>query len=457
VERVDGVALVVRGGKGTPVHVHLGDPLFRDDVIVTEASGSVEMRLLDGSILTVRGGSRLKINERGWGNQDAPTVMLHWGRLLGRSLAAVGEERFSVETPTVSARLRGTEFEIAVAEDLATVVSVYHGKVEVEAEGDRVLLGAQKEVEVEFLERPGMTRSFKEKVDADWSAWMVARSRNLPTRLPDLVGRLARGQREIMPRRREERTALANRLEEMERLARGMEETPPTDANKRRETVQRFREIASQHRQSWKGLQRSENRAEAVFLHAERLQKRAKGMKNELGGRYAPVNDSLGKILDRRKEVQQILAEDQSSRREHREGAGVLWERIPELQAPPAPPAAEKEPQPATVGEKGRPSQLQKGASSKTGTGSYGRRLPAPATERKSVSPRGAGARTGTKPQEGKARGAVSKKKTETAPKTKKQQAPPKPAAGKGPEKGKKEKGKSSGSPPGINPGESLR
>ena len=412
VERVEGDALVIRGGEGTPVHLHLGDSLFRGDVVITEGTGSLEFRLVDGSVLMLRPGSRLKINARGAGDVEAPSVMLYWGRLLSRALAAVGEDRFFVDTPTLVAGVRGTEFEVAIAEDQGALAAVYHGKVEVEAEGEKVVLGPQKEIEAEFMERPTPPRNFKEKIEADWAAWMAARARNLPNRLPDLVVRMERRLRETPQRREEERASVARRIDEMQAVARSIEELGNRgDPQRRQELVRQFQDLSSAHRQSIKRLQQLENRAEAAYVHAERLQKRAKGMKKELGNRYRTVTDGLKRIQDSRKAMSKGFAEDRAFLEEHRKKSGSLLDAIPEAKAVPAV-SREKESRSPSQKEKTGASQVQKGSLPKGDPRLVGKRPPPPAGGKSSVSKdRGAGAGAGS--GQSKVQKAPEKKKPE--------------------------------------------
>jgi hypothetical protein len=440
VEKVEGDALVTRGGQGTPVHLHLGDPLFRGDVVVTEGTGSLELKLVDGTVLMVRPSTRLRINERGDGDVEAPSVMLYWGRLLSRALTAVGDDRFSVDSPTLVAGVLGTEFEMGVAEDQGTIVSVYHGKVEVDVEGERSLLPQQREIETDFMERPMPSRAFKEKLETDWVSWMAARSRNLPNRMPELVAKMERRLREIQSRREEERATAEKRLQEMQDVARTIGDAGKEgDQARRQELIRRFQELSVAHRQSMKRIQQLENRGDAAFVHAERLQKRAKGLKKELGNRYRSVSDSLRKIVEGRKDLQRGFLEDRGFLKEHRKRSAELFIAVPEAKG-----------LSQVVREKEKPGSIPPNKSGVSkGDPRLSGRYASPPASNKPPARKDRGAGSGTKPGESKIQKAPESKKAEPAAPSKKSSTSQKSGSKKPTEKEKlkkKETGKKSDS-----------
>jgi hypothetical protein len=335
VERLEGDAMVIRGGEGHAVHLHLGDPLFQGDVMVTEGAGTVEFRLVDGTILTLRPNSRCRINDRGAFEGEAPSVMLVWGRLLSRALTTVGQGRFSVDSPTLTVEVRGTEFEVAVAEDQGAMAAVYHGKVEVDSGGEGVPLTALREVEAEFTEPPKAPRTFKEKTEADWAGWMAARTRDLHQRLPDLAVRMERRVREIRGKRQGERASMEKGLQDLEAAARAMGGGGDgTEAPRRAESIRQFQVLWTAHCRALKRAQQMANRLVAAHAHAERLQRRAKGLKKELGSdRYRRVGESLKRIVEGRKEWQKDLADDRAALREHFRRTREILDLVPEVKA----------------------------------------------------------------------------------------------------------------------------
>jgi len=331
VERVEGEAFLHRTGTRAPVHLRLGDPLFQGDLVMTHGSASIEIRLVDGSVLMLRPLSRLKLNERMPGGGEAPSVMLFSGRVLSRVLSLTGEDLFSVETPTLVARARGTEFEVGVSEDLGGLIAVYHGKVEVDTGVEPVILGPQKELEIEFMEGPSPARPFKEKGETDWAAWMMSRSRALAARLPMLGERIPARITDLRLTSEEAKSTLIGLLGEMETLRPGISEARAKgDSRALEELVRRFQGCFAEHRRCVKRLQLAGNRTEALCAHAEHLISRAKGMKKEMGERYGPVAESLKRIQEGKRELLGKVEEDRVLLRQHRKEAGGFLEAFPE-------------------------------------------------------------------------------------------------------------------------------
>lgn len=331
VEKVEGEALVHRAGTRAPVHLRLGDPLFQGDLVTTQGSASLEIRLIDGSVLMVRPLSRLKLNERMAGGGEAPSVMLFSGRILSRVLSVTEEDLFSVETPILVAKTRGTEFEVGISEDLGGLVAVYHGKVELLTEGEPVMLGPQREAELEFVDGPTLVRQFRDKGETDWAAWMMSRSRDLAGRLALLSEKIPARLSDLRARREDERSALIKRLGDIEKLAQEIAEAKVKgDSRALDGLVRRFQEGFAGHRQCVKRLQTVGNRVEALHVNGEHLVSRAKGLKKALGKGYEPVVGSLNRMLQGRKEVLKAVEEDRVLLREHRKQANVLLEGVPE-------------------------------------------------------------------------------------------------------------------------------
>lgn len=334
VEKVEGEALVHRAGTKAPVHLRLGDPVFQGDVVRTQGSASLEIRLVDGTVLMVRPLSRFKLNERMAGSGEGPSVMLFSGRILSRVLSVTEEDLFSVETPTLVATTRGTEFEVAISEDLGGLIAVYHGKVELLTEGEPVMLGPQREAEIEFADGPAQVRQFKDKGETDWAAWMMSRSRDLAGRLVLLSEKIPARLSNLHARREEERSVLIRRLGEIESLAREIAEAKVKgDSRALDGLVRRFKEDFSGHRQCVKRLQTVGNRVEALHEHAGHLVNRAKGLKKALGKGYDAAVGSLNLVLDGRKEFLKVVEEDRVLLRDHRKQAKLLLEGVPEARS----------------------------------------------------------------------------------------------------------------------------
>ncbi len=129
---VRGSATVVRSSGAHSEAITRGSKIFLDDQIKTAASGRVKLLLKDDSVLKVSPGSELVVNELvlGPGEESKTTMKLLKGKLrslVGKKLGA--NSRFEIHTNVAVAGVRGTDFEVLVAEQ--TWVRCYEGIVTV--------------------------------------------------------------------------------------------------------------------------------------------------------------------------------------------------------------------------------------------------------------------------------------------------------------------------------------
>lgn len=368
VEKVDGDALVLRSGIRNPVHLHIGDPLFGGDVVTTEVGGAAELSMGEGYLLSVRSGSRVKINPLLMGDMENLSVLLQRGRVLLRAQAPQANSRLVLETASLTANVKSTELEVGVSEDLGVLLCVRQGTLQVESAGERVSLAASQESEVDFLERPSAPRSFKEKTEADWASWMAARFRNLAWRMPELVAKVDRCLRETASQRLEVRTELDRRIFEMESLARSLGETDQALGSEQDRAVRKLQELALLQAETLVLLRYLDNRTETLLLETERLQKRAQTMKRELGERYGPLEEFLRLLLQCGKPLNRALQEERS----YLDGQAQRW-RVAVAAAGGLPPpqvekAVLKPGRPPSPAKKGSTGSLSKRAGKGKGT-----------------------------------------------------------------------------------------
>ena len=131
VSKLQGAADVERGGAPAQA-LSLGDELFEQDVVRTLAGALLEIRLRDGSRLSLDENTRLALSQ--YAAEAEPDSMIQVFR--GRLRAWVGEvfssreESFRVRTPTAIVGVQGTDFLVA-AQGLVTRVEVFEGLVSV--------------------------------------------------------------------------------------------------------------------------------------------------------------------------------------------------------------------------------------------------------------------------------------------------------------------------------------
>ncbi|MEJ6001654.1 FecR family protein [Paucibacter soli] len=97
------------------------------------AQARVRLRFIDGSTLVLADRSQLRIERfvQGPGQPREAALLLQLG-LIGQQVKPAAGGSWRVRTPTAVTAVRGTEFSVEVASDLATAVHVSSGAVAVE-------------------------------------------------------------------------------------------------------------------------------------------------------------------------------------------------------------------------------------------------------------------------------------------------------------------------------------
>ncbi len=310
VEKLDGEVLVLRSGARETVHLHLGDPLFGGDLVTTEGGGAMELKAGENSILSVTSGSSIKINSTLAPGVEAPSVFLQRGRVVLRTRLTAQSSPVVLETFYLGVLAQAGELEAAVAEDLGVMVCVRQGESQVEGIGVKIPLLAKQETESDFLEKPPAARQYKERSEADWAAWMAARFRNLPTRMPELAAKMDRCLKETATERLEVRTQIERRNLEMESLARSLGEEENQAGAQREAVLKKLRGLARLQAESLVRLRYLGTRTEMLLLEAERLRRRLQNMKKELGEKYSPLEQLLRLLMEGAKPLAGALREE---------------------------------------------------------------------------------------------------------------------------------------------------
>lgn len=312
VERVEGEGLILRAGARNPVHLHPGDPVYGGEVVTTEAGGTVELRMRDGSALVVRSGSRVKLNHPLLADVENQSAFLQRGRIWLRAQDSKAQSSPTIETVICIVKGKAVELELGISEDLGTLLAVKQGTVQMEGCGDKISVGGSQETEVEFLERPSNPKTFKEKTEADWAAWMAGRFRNLAWRAPELVTKVDRSLRETASRRFQVRSELDRRAFELETIVKAVGEANQVPALPGDASLVKLRQLALSQAESLTLLRHLADRTDTLLLEAVRLQKRLGGLRRELGDRYRPVEELLRLLLEGGKPLKWALEEERS-------------------------------------------------------------------------------------------------------------------------------------------------
>jgi hypothetical protein len=131
IEKVMGTADVYHTGGAGWKPAHSGFKVFAKDQCRTGAVSSVEIRWANGGILRLGEKSILTVSERPDTSSISNAKILS-GRVWANMKKITNSgQKFSLESPTAVAGIRGTVFRMDVDTDTGTDVAVYEGKVAV--------------------------------------------------------------------------------------------------------------------------------------------------------------------------------------------------------------------------------------------------------------------------------------------------------------------------------------
>jgi hypothetical protein len=129
----EGEVLVQKGGENLWLPVEKNMPLEQGDHVKTGATGFAEILVDDGSQIRLEGNSEITLSELSADSQTksiTASVYLWFGRLLSNiSRFAHSRSRFEVQTSTIVAGVRGTDFAVEVVDTKQTDVGVFDGEV----------------------------------------------------------------------------------------------------------------------------------------------------------------------------------------------------------------------------------------------------------------------------------------------------------------------------------------
>ncbi len=151
----------------------MGLQLQKDDIVKTAKAGMAELNFKDGSVLTVKESSRIRIVTVHGGEQDSFSVMA--GIVKARfSKLKKGSHR-KIYTPTTVCGIRGTEFEIAVSDSVDSKVHMKEGTVDLQNQYGTSRVKGNDQAKIPVAGKPEMTKDestidkWKENKDKDFS------------------------------------------------------------------------------------------------------------------------------------------------------------------------------------------------------------------------------------------------------------------------------------------------
>ena len=183
-----------RAPKGEWKTLRANSTLATGSRVKTGANGKVSLRFADGTITKVRPKSQIIV--RAAAKEEKSGVTVFFGRVWAKVVKRVSDDdAFEVHSANAVAGVRGTQFEVGVADDGSTRVIVKKGAVAVGGEaGKPTNISAGFEIESDGRGRLANRRRAKRK--PNWDSWFAKRAKVLQKKglevAKDLDGRLNR-------------------------------------------------------------------------------------------------------------------------------------------------------------------------------------------------------------------------------------------------------------------------
>ena len=256
VQRTDG-----RQVRGEP-----GMALYPGDQITTGKAAEVQFVLPPGRQFRLGPEAQVSIDElsSSEGDDQQPVMRLVLGYLWSKIEKLRGRKAaFDLHTPTAVMGLRGTEFETVVSLDAASLVSVDEGRVEVDADGETVLVEQGKMTEVEFEGKPSPPSPTVSEETRDWQAWREKRVEGTLQKLPRMAPRLRHRFEQAAVRAGKFAETVQERGDRMRetmqelRAAKQKRDRPKVrvSAERLREQAEEFKKMAARFRQAFNRFQ----------------------------------------------------------------------------------------------------------------------------------------------------------------------------------------------------------
>ncbi|GAB4304643.1 MAG: hypothetical protein Kow0090_20260 [Myxococcota bacterium] len=117
--------------------------------VKTNENSSVTIAFPDKSIAKLGADTELVIELMDAEGEDGISLQLLLGEVYNEVAKILGvKKNFAVSTPTAVAGVRGTKFQVAVAEDCSSLISVEEGEVQVEVEDEKAKLAQNQVTEI---------------------------------------------------------------------------------------------------------------------------------------------------------------------------------------------------------------------------------------------------------------------------------------------------------------------
>jgi hypothetical protein len=173
IQYVEGVAKV-KSAAGSQRAADIGGTVVYGESVITGKNGLVELTLPNGSLIRVTENSVFGYSSVGTGEESRSVLATTAGKVSYKLNKAVGKSPV-IQSNSMVAGVRGTEFTVYSARDGSTLIEVTGGIVDVESQGTSVELFKDEAVEVAPGEVPGQKYTFLGK-ELDFSSWNKGKS-----------------------------------------------------------------------------------------------------------------------------------------------------------------------------------------------------------------------------------------------------------------------------------------
>ena len=188
IQDIQGSVTVTRED-GREIPGRAGLELLPGDTLTTGEDGVVGFAFHSGDRFRLNEDSQVSLDELSSDDGETPPLLrLALGFLWAKvSPHIIGGSREVVYAPTAVCGVRGTEFDVVVAEDSASALAVDEGTVEIEVDGESRLVHEGQGTEVDALERIQPTQRAVPRDQRDWKGFRRKRVLRLIERLPEIA------------------------------------------------------------------------------------------------------------------------------------------------------------------------------------------------------------------------------------------------------------------------------
>lgn len=224
----------VRYGDGERVEALIGDRLSVGDTVITDEASRAELESGDTTLIKIDPETIFTVQETERNGEKRSVFSTIVGAATYR-VAKLGQKGPLFATPTTTAGVRGTEFQVFSGADGTSLIVVKSGEVSVTAAGGSVSLFPNEAVEIAAGGRPGEKFTVL-RGQMDFSAWNAEKTAAIAAdpvgsvqRVEDGINVLRNSIRELLPIYEENRARLVRERQKLEEIAKNKGKEAQTD------------------------------------------------------------------------------------------------------------------------------------------------------------------------------------------------------------------------------------